>query len=681
MDTPTDRPVSAPAAAAARRVVFGFGPREIGIGVLGLAVLTAIGVWVHRRFNHDSEDLAAIRGQLALQVQDADLYRQQFSALQATAAEIRAWAEAQSTEPTRTWARERARDFNAMIARVNREDDAQAFERTRHEVEQLCEDGEVAEARARLAQLPPHAFPATDEIARLRHDFYEAPLAEFSRQNPDYYRAFRRQEPEAASRDIAALRQEIVAGGDNVTPQQMLKVDLLAAVAPADDPVVAEWSALTSAMDYFENPDAATLAHWRKAQRAIQQKDWPTATNEMQAIVVSKVQTRQPFRAAYGKVLIQRNPDEAYPYLVEAAAGGDKQARAWVAQQDYEQKRYTQAQRWLEAAIADGDNASVPLLVELYEKHGDEVPRDPAHEKAVIERVADRSDAPAEAWLLLGRLYERTDPPGSPRTRAFGCYVKAANKGSAAAKAEVARCALGGIGTPENVEQARDAACEAFAAGDREHALPILLELMRRAPERSADAIAHLFDQEQVGGGAPYQQTDVVFGPGVSQLKGQLAAYFDRVGVYGAAARFYRGSRDPTAVHRQAELTLAHPCSTCGGLGKVTVSVPCPTCGGTGKQICSYCGGSGIIYVPGTPPCPTCGGTGVVSQNRKLVACAACGGTGKGKGNVIKEDCPHCDHGYIRCADCVNGTIKVTKDCPDCHGKGTWSWAEKNTTD
>jgi DnaJ-class molecular chaperone len=68
-------------------------------------------------------------------------------------------------------------------------------------------------------------------------------------------------------------------------------------------------------------------------------------------------------------------------------------------------------------------------------------------------------------------------------------------------------------------------------------------------------------------------------------------------------------------------------------------------------------------------------------QNRKLVACAACGGTGKGKGNVIKQDCPHCDHGYIRCTECNNGVIKVTKECPDCHGKGTWTWAEKQDTD
>ncbi len=676
MDIPTDRPASAPAAAAARRVAFGFGPREIGIGVLGLALLTAVGVWLHHRFNRDSEDLAAVRSQLALRQEEADLYRQRFADLQATAAQIHAWAESQTAEPTRTWARERARRFDTLVAQLNHEDDAHAFADASHEIERLGANGDVTAARAQLAQLTPITFPSPSDFARQRHDLYEVPLAAFSRQNPDYYQAFRRQEPEMAARDATALRAEIASGGDSVTPQLMLKVDLLAVVAPPDDPVVAEWSALASAMDYFEDPDGATLAHWRKAQHALQQKDWQTATNEMQSIVISKVRTRQPFRAAYGRVLIKTKPDEAYPFEVEAAAAGDRQARAWVAQQDYRQKRYGQAQRWLEAAVADGDKDSIPLLVELYDKHGDE--HDAAHETGVIERVTDRPDAPADAWLLLGRLYERTDPPGSPRTRAFACYVKAANKGSAA-NAEVARCALRGIGTPENLDQARDAACAAFNAGDREHALPMLIELMRRAPEHSAGAIAHLFDQEQVGDRSPYMQTDVVFGPGVSQLKALLAAYFDQAGMYASAARFYGGSRDLAATHRRAELTAAHPCPTCGGLGKVIVSVPCPTCGGSGKQICSYCGGTGYIYIPGTPPCLTCGGTGVVMQDRKPVACATCGGTGKGKGNVIKQDCPHCDHGYIRCTECNNGVIKVTKDCPDCHGKGTWSLAERSS--
>ncbi len=41
-----------------------------------------------------------------------------------------------------------------------------------------------------------------------------------------------------AARDATALRAEIASGGDSVTPQLMLKVDLLAVVAPPDDPVV-----------------------------------------------------------------------------------------------------------------------------------------------------------------------------------------------------------------------------------------------------------------------------------------------------------------------------------------------------------------------------------------------------------------------------------------------------------
>jgi DnaJ-class molecular chaperone len=110
----------------------------------------------------------------------------------------------------------------------------------------------------------------------------------------------------------------------------------------------------------------------------------------------------------------------------------------------------------------------------------------------------------------------------------------------------------------------------------------------------------------------------------------------------------------------------------------VQVSVPCPTCGGTGKHICSFCGGTGYILVPGSPPCPTCGGSGTMVQDRKVVVCAACGGTGKGKGSVIKQDCSHCNHGYIKCTDCVDGVIKVTKECPDCHGKGTWSLVDRS---
>src|SRR6185369_4199032 len=103
------------------------------------------------------------------------------------------------------------------------------------------------------------------------------------------------------------------------------------------------------AVDYFENPDAATIDHWRAVQKALKAQDWQTATNEMQAIAISKVRTRQLFRAAFGRVLIKSHPEQpgdAYPYMFEAAATGDKQARAWVAQQDYNAKRYDQAKHW-----------------------------------------------------------------------------------------------------------------------------------------------------------------------------------------------------------------------------------------------------------------------------------------------------------------------------------------------
>jgi TPR repeat protein len=680
MDFPTDRPPSAPVAAAARRVVLGFGIREIGLGALGLAVLAATGVWLHRHFSHADDELAAIRVQLAARADAMDSYRQRFAALRWDAVQIRRWAEAQNAEPLRTWARERARRFDAMVAQVNHEWEANAFANGRAQIEELCAHGDVAAAKARLGELPVVVFPPAAELQALRQRMYEAPLAEFSRQNPDYYRAFRRLEPEASMQDEAALRAEITKAGDNVTPQLMLKVDLLAAVAAPDDPVVAEWSALASAMDYFENPDPATLAHWRKARHAIRANDWGTAANEMQSIVTAKVRTRQPFRASYGIVLLRSRPDqpaEAYPYLAEAAAAGDKSARSWVAQQDYAEKRYPQAKRWIEAAVADGDLATLPLLLELYDQHANEIPREPAREAAMLERVSDRPDAPPEAALLLGRMYERGDPPGSTAAKAFAAYDRAAAKGSAKGNAEVARCALRGIGTAENLELARDAACRAFAGGEREQSAALLIELMKRVPDRTAGAIERLFGTENVTTAAPYLVRTIVDGPGVAQLKAALAAYYDQIGQYGTAAKFYAGVKDAAAVQRHAELMAVHVCETCGGLGKIEASAPCPTCGGTGKQICSFCGGTGFIFAPGTPPCSTCGGSGTIVQDRKVVTCSTCGGTGKGKGSVIKQDCTHCEHGYIRCTECTNGTIKVTKECPDCHGRGSWSLAER----
>ncbi len=680
MDLPTERPASAPAAAAARRAVFGLGVRELGVGAIALVAL-ATGLWYRHRASANEREIAAVRAELAMRADALSYYREKFAAIKATAAQLHALSDAQTTEPARSWARERAKRFDALLAKVDRERDARLFADANTAIAASCADGDLAGARAQLEALPPATFPAPEEFSRLRRQLYEEPLASFSRQSPELYRMFRQSEADLAKRDELALRSEIAsAGADNVTPQMMVKLDLLAAVAARDDPVVAEWSALASAIDYFETPNGETLAHWRKAQHALQAQDWQTATNEMQAIVNSKVRTRQPFRAAFGRVLLKSRPDapaEAYPYLAEAAVAGDKQARAWLAQEDYRQRRYPQVQRWLEAAVADGDITVVPLLLEVYEKHGDAIGVDLSRRIGVLERVTDLPEAPPAAWLLLGRLYEAADPASGRASKALASYKQAAAKGSAVGHAEVARCALRGIGGPENLELARDEACRAFGAGEREKSVPLLLELLRRAPERAASAVQKLFEREQVATAASYNESRVVEGPGVAQLKAQLARYFDEAGMFGQAARFYAASRDPAAARRHAELTAAHACDTCGGTGKIQVSVPCPSCDGKGKQICSYCGGTGFIFVPGTPPCTTCGGSGTMIQGKRVVTCATCSGTGKGKGSVIKQDCTHCEHGYIRCTECTNGQIKDTKECPDCHGRGTWTMAER----
>lgn len=680
MQHPTEGPASKPAAAAARRVVFGFGVREIGVGVVALAILAATGLWLRERSRQGERELNVIRSELATYEESAAVYRVRMAELQARASELRHWADAQTTEPTRTWTRERARRFEALAARVSREKEARVASAAAKEIALLCSRGEIAAAHARLRQVPDVKFPPTAEFEALRLETYEAPLAEFSRQNPEFYKAFRQHEPEAARRDEMKLRQEIAAASQEaVTPQLMLRLELLAAVAAPDDPVVAEWSALTSAIDYFDNPDPLTLAAWRRAQQAVRAKDWDGAAREMQSIIKSKVRTRQPFRAAFGRALLRSRPEnaaEAYPYLAEAAASGDKQARNWVAQEDVRQGRYAQAKRWLEAAVVEGDAEAVPMLLDLHENHASAIPRDPAHDAAIIERVANGPDAPAAASLVLGRMYERGDVAGSTPARAYASYARAAAKGSPTAQAEQARCALRGIGIPENLELARDSACRAFAAGEREKSVGILSELMNRAPDRTAAAVQRMFEQELVGTGGGYTETRTVDGPGVTQLKGQVARYLDQVGMFGAAAKLYAGSQDPAALRRHAELTRVRACQTCGGKGKVQVPAPCPTCGGKGKQICGFCGGSGFILAPGAPPCSTCGGAGTMLQDRRVVACSTCAGTGKGKGS-LKQDCTHCDDGHIRCVECDGGAIKVPKDCPECRGQGSWSLAEK----
>ncbi|PTX91026.1 hypothetical protein DB354_20510 [Opitutus sp. ER46] len=653
--------------------------REVGIATVAVAVLAATGLWLRQRARSQDAARAEVRMQLAMREDAAEVYRDQFAAVRAKAARLRADADGQTVEPGRTWARERAKRFEALLAKVDREAEARSFAQVRRTVAQLTAKGKVDEARVALASASAPEFPTPAEFERLRREVYEEPLTEFSRQNPALYREFREHEAEIAQRDEQALRAEIAGlGSSNVTPQLMLKVDLLAAVAAPDDPVVTEWSALASALDYFEEPDGETLARWRRAQQAQRRNDWGTATAEMQAILKAKVRTRQPFRATLGRTLLRQRPDqpdEAYPYLAEAAAAGDKAARAWVAKEDYSKGRAAQAERWLEAAVADGEFDGVPMLLDLYDKHG--AAKDPSHKIGVLERVTDRPEAPAEAFLFLGRLYERVDPPGARPSRAFAQYQRAAAKGSGAGEAEVARCALRGKGTAQNSDLARDAACRAYGRGERAVSVPVLKELMEDMPERAAGAVQAMFDQESVSGGGGYMESRTVEGPGVIELKALLARYLDRIGQFGQAAKFYQASRDPAAAKRHAELTASHPCETCGGKGKVLESAPCPTCGGKGKQICSVCGGIGFSYVPGTPPCSACGGSGTMVQDRKTVSCSTCGGSGKGKGSVVKQDCPTCDHGQVRCVACEDGSIKVPKECPECHGKGAWKLSDR----
>jgi hypothetical protein len=680
MDLPTEPPPAKTTAAAARRVLLGFGARELGVGVVAVAVITLAAAWFRRDSAHQAEALGHFRATLSMQTDMAEVYRERFAALRAQAERLHREADAAPAEPQRSWARERAKRFDALVAAINRETEDHTFGAAREQAAAAAASGNLAAAEQKLALNPAPLFPSDSEFERLRHDLYETPLAEFSRQSPDLYRVFRAGEPELAQRDEQALRAEIAAAGtDDVTPQAMLKVDLLSAVAARDDPLVADWAARAGAMDYFENPDGTTLAAWRRAQRAVRANDWPTAAAEMLAISSTTVRTRAAFRLALGRALLRKRPDDpaaAYPYIAQAGAAGDNEARQWLAAEDIRQQRYGQARRWLEVAAADGDGQAVPALLELYANHA-QPSEDPRNRIAVLERIVAGDNAPPEALLAVARLYEQVDPAGSA-AKALACYRRAAAKGDATGSLEVARCALKGLGMKPSAGEARIAAAEAFERGQREPAAAILSDVMRRAPEGNARAIAALFAKQSLATKSPFLNSDIVDGPGVRALRAELARYFDRLGDFGRAAQFYGGAQDAAAERRRAELTTAHPCETCGGSGKVSESVDCPACGGTGKHLCSYCGGTGTIYVPGTPPCPTCGGSGTMVQDRKVVSCSVCGGTGKGSGTVIPQACTHCEHGYVRCTECTNGKIRLTKDCPDCHGRGSWTLVERS---
>jgi hypothetical protein len=278
----------------------------------------------------------------------------------------------------------------------------------------------------------------------------------------------------------------------------------------------------------------------------------------------------------------------------------------------------------------------------------------------------------------LGRLYEEGKGTQADAPKAVVCYLRAAAKKSGAAAVEASRCYRDGVGGPADLDQARDWAVQAFGLGETERAAVLLIELLQRTPERTAVAVQEMFEQEQVAAPAGFNDQRLA-GPGVAQLRLQIARFFDQRGQFGAAAKFYAGaeSHDAAAGHRHAELTTAHPCEACAGTGKIQTSIPCPTCDGKGTVTCASCDGRGYNLIPGSPPCTTCGGSGATMQDGRRVSCGACGGSGKGKGSVIKQPCASCSAGRAICHDCTGGRIKRMKECPECHGVGARALADK----
>ncbi len=653
------------------------------VGVIGLgAAVTTGGWWSRRASAEQAAGVRTIRAELAAAQAEMLEYQARFRMLHWQAEKIREAAADEKSAGIRSWSRERARLFEAFVAKVDREEDARKFEALQAEIGELCARGEVKAAREKLQRLPVVKFPPAGELGKWRGEIYARPLLALSRENPANYRALQKAEPDIAAEDLAKLRAELSgAAGEAVTPQAMMKFELLSAVAPGDDPVLADWAAVASAEDFFEQPDAATLARWRKAQTASRAGDWQTAAAEMQAIDRTKVRTRLPFRAAYGKAIFKAHPDQAgaaYPFLEEAAKAGDREARAAVAGEDFRQKRYARALAWSEAASADGETSAGEQLVALYAMTREALPRDLAREAGELRRIVTRLDAPALASLLLARLYEEGEGIAKSAAEARANYRRATDKGSAEAMLEMARCERRGAGAPADLEAAGDWACRAYAAGEREKAVALLIELMKEAPERVAKRVQAMIEQETVAAPAGFEDTRIGTA-GMATLKMELARYFDRKGNFAQAARLYAqsGSRDATVVSRRKELTTAHPCEACGGSGRIQSSIPCATCGGKGTVLCHVCDGRGYNLVPGTPPCTTCGGSGTMEQDGKAVACSACGGTGKGRGSVIKKDCTACSHGREACRECTGGRILITKECPECHGTGARALADE----
>ncbi|HYP16326.1 MAG TPA: hypothetical protein VEQ65_03865, partial [Opitutus sp.] len=359
------------------------------IGVIGLGAVVTTGTWAKRRADaREQVEAQAIRQDASAALSALTDYRARCEALQWTAARFRTQAATTATEPLKSWTRERAMRFEAFVSEVDRSAELKRAERLKAEAEALCAKGELARAREQVRRMPVLKFPSTGQLAALRQQHYLEPLARFSRQNPAYYRAFQEHEPDAAAEDIASLKQQLSAVGVGaVTPQTMLGFELLSAVLPAEDPLLADRATLASAGDYFEQPDSATLERWRRAQAAVRTQDWPTAVAQMQAIERTKVRTRQPFRAAYARAVLRNTPDrggEVYAYLEEAARAGDKGARAWVSQEDVANGRWRAALPWLEARVADGEADAVATLLKLYAQAPDGLPRDPEREAALL---------------------------------------------------------------------------------------------------------------------------------------------------------------------------------------------------------------------------------------------------------------------------------------------------------
>ncbi len=684
MDQPAESSPSAPAGAADPRPVAvrrGFPRLPLLVGVIGLGAVVTTGTFMKRRLDADRQiEARAISQELQQLEADAGDYRARMAHLRWTVGNLHASAQS-STEPLKTWARERAVRFEAFVTALEGSAGEATFQVTAQEIRRTTAQGDIMAARGRLAGLKPLTFPASAEFVRLREAHYLRPLAQFSRQNPAYYRAFRELEPEAAEADIAALRSELTAAGaEAVTPQTLLAFELLGAVAPPGDPLLADWATLVSAPDYFESPDPATLARWRAAQKAVRESQWGTAVAQMQAILKSKVRIRQPFRAAYARALLRNSPDDttaARPFLVEAAQAGDSEARAWVSDDDYRKGNYAEALPWLEARALAGETAALPPLLAIYAMAPDAVPRDAAREAGVLERVTTGPDAPAEALALLGRFYESGRAERAPE-KAFACFERAAEKGYPPAWIDAARCHLRGLGTPVNLEAARDWAVKAYEGGERERSVAMLIELMQQAAERTAPAVQQMFEREFVA--APAGFVDVrLGGESVRQLHTMLARYFDQKGQFAQAAKFYAksGSADAAVVQRRVELTTQHPCNSCAGAGKIQTSVACGICSGKGSVLCSMCNGRGFSLKAGVPPCTTCSGSGGVVQEGRAVACSACEGTGRGKGSVTKEPCPNCASGRVACRTCEGGRIKVTKECLTCRGSGARALADE----